>query len=95
MKIFQKFLNVFFSGLMDHPSMFTQKRGGIRGGKASRRRCKEGGTPVSRGCHNWANPFHLGQKWDVEKLLKNTFLQPRNTKNYALDLIHQRERNSF
>jgi hypothetical protein len=37
----------------------------------------------------------IGKKWDVEKLLKNTFLQPRHTKNYALDLIHQRERNSF
>jgi hypothetical protein len=55
----------------------------------------EGGTPISIGCHNWVNPLHLGQKWSVEKLLKITFLRPRHTKNSALDLIHQRERNSF
>jgi len=75
--------------------MSTQKRGGIWGGEAPRRRCKEEGTPISIGCHNWVNPLHLGQKWSVEKLLKITFLRPRHTKNYALDLIHQRERNSF
>ena len=76
---------------MDHPSISTP--GGGRDTNKSIR--TEGGTPISVGYHNWGNPLHLGQKWDVEKLLKNTFLPPRHTKNYALDLIHQRERNSF
>jgi hypothetical protein len=91
MKFSQKFLNAFFSGLMDHPSMSTPG-----GGKDTNKGCKEeGGHSLNIRCHNWANPLHLGQKWDVEKLLKITFLRPRHTKNNALDLIHQRERNSF
>ena len=65
------------------------------GGKDTNKGSKEGGGLLLMRCHNWVNPLHLGQKWDVEKLLKITFLRPRHTKNYALDLIHQRERNSF
>jgi len=76
---------------MDHPSMSTPG-----GGKDTNKGFKEeGGHSLYFRCPNWENPLHLGQKWDVDKLLRNTFLTPRHTKNYALDLIHQRGRNSF
>lgn len=38
MKISQKFLNAFFSGLMDHPSMSTPE-----GGRDTNKEIKDGG----------------------------------------------------